>query len=251
MFEAYPVGFVVFANEFTGEVDLQQTPPGTYTITNTLPPNSGCDAVVAEATLEIYEPTTFNIFEQVSGSIRQYVIEEAEFDPFWRDEHSYQWRYIDSKDDIIDVTDFFEYWKTQWLGFPDFLSGNVTNATLIIDVSSNTGCLTRTILGKQEITHQLRKEAEEKRAAPGTVLETSFEEIGVYPVPARDQITIEVPFEGESEIVLRSMHGVDVGRLSTQARTAVMDVSKMPSGVYILSISHGNKTIFKKVEIVQ
>lgn len=43
-FTATPTG-LVFANQFTGEINLAASNPGTYSVTNTIPPNSVCPSV--------------------------------------------------------------------------------------------------------------------------------------------------------------------------------------------------------------
>jgi gliding motility-associated-like protein len=53
-FSSYPSG-VSFVSTSTGEIDLSNTPPGTYIITNYIAPSGGCAAAQDEDTITIYE----------------------------------------------------------------------------------------------------------------------------------------------------------------------------------------------------
>lgn len=52
IYSAVPVG-LVFANLNTGEIDLAASAPGTYTVTNTIPPSGLCSAVSASTSVVI------------------------------------------------------------------------------------------------------------------------------------------------------------------------------------------------------
>jgi len=51
-FASSPAG-LVFANLFTGEIDLGASTPGVYTVTNTIPPSAACPQVSFSTTVEI------------------------------------------------------------------------------------------------------------------------------------------------------------------------------------------------------
>jgi hypothetical protein len=142
---------LVFVSTATGEVNLKLSTPGTYTITNTIAASGSCPVITATSNLTILAPTAFTVREVVAGTKRNYIIQDAELNTTWRGQHTYQWWYIDSKGKRIDVTEPANRWMTQGLGFPaGFLTGAVTNASLIVDVipTAAPSCQTRRVYGK-------------------------------------------------------------------------------------------------------
>ncbi len=60
-FTSSPTG-LVFANQFTGEINLEVSLPGAYTVTNTIPPNAVCPQVSYSTTVQILTlPPSANI----------------------------------------------------------------------------------------------------------------------------------------------------------------------------------------------
>lgn len=55
-----PSGNLKFKNVSTGEIDLANSQPGTYTITNTIAASSGCPSSVATGTITIYNKVTIS-----------------------------------------------------------------------------------------------------------------------------------------------------------------------------------------------
>lgn len=55
-----PTGNLKFKNASTGEIDLANSQPGTYTITNTIAASSGCPSSIATGPITIYNRVTVN-----------------------------------------------------------------------------------------------------------------------------------------------------------------------------------------------
>jgi hypothetical protein len=156
VFTASPAG-LTFVDDKTGEIDLQATQPGTYTITNTL---IEC-GVAATTQLEVIAPETLTIEEVVFNTIvymAYYRIKEAADNPELTDETKYQiaWYLVRSTGEIVDIKDVSlpaeSYGSTE---LPYFITPNPetgltrTDAALVVDVTNlQTGCMSRFTFGK-------------------------------------------------------------------------------------------------------
>jgi hypothetical protein len=238
-----PEGAVFVPDVNTPDAYLVVSEPGAYlcrwTITNQPCPASKDSVLIKFGVTN--EP--FTVTQSLSGSERQYRIAEAEADAAWRNAHTYQWLYTNSSNVQADVTSTFANWQTQIRMFPDFLSGNVTDATLQVDVYSY-GCLSRQVFGKDVSGAALRKP---------TVEETSqfSEAIQVYPVPASQSLTLQTPFEGTWKAELRNMSGALIQTITSSDRSSTIDVSAVPAGLYLLYIQNSSKRMVRKVEVVR
>jgi Leucine-rich repeat (LRR) protein len=239
---------LVFLNTTTGVVDLKNSVPGTYTVTNTIPASGACTQSLATAPLTILSPLAFSVNEVVIGVARTYVVQEAESNVAFRTANSYVWSYIDSKGNKLNVTDPASPWKTKSLGFPaGFLTGGVTNASLIVDITTTaTGCKIRRVYGKPVNDGSFRQRVEDEEVL-------AYEKSGLmlYPNPAQNTLNIMLPFEGETHLELRSMNGILVQRTVTMETTTSMDVSEAAAGIYILFIKNGERRVMEKVEVLR
>ncbi|MBI9038173.1 MAG: T9SS type A sorting domain-containing protein [Bacteroidales bacterium] len=71
----------------------------------------------------------------------------------------------------------------------------------------------------------------------------------VYPNPASDFLNIDYGIENEFNVEIASLNGCSVISQRNFTSSNVIDVSKLSSGIYILSIIDGNTKINKIVII--
>jgi hypothetical protein len=73
--------------------------------------------------------------------------------------------------------------------------------------------------------------------------------IKVYPVPAHDNVVINLPAgnKQKSLITITDLNGKVYFSGNTTANTHNLDVSKFPSGVYFIQIINGGKKTVKKI----
>ncbi len=90
-----------------------------------------------------------------------------------------------------------------------------------------------------------------KQSALSESSELSSEAVQVYPVPASESITVEIPFEGTWKAELRNMNGALVKTLTSNERTSTLEVSEIPAGLYVLYIQGNSRRFIKKVEVVR
>ncbi len=113
-----------------------------------------------------------------------------------------------------------------------------------VQITFSTGCSARLAL----TTGDARKQ---QPAARSESSELSSEALQVYPVPASESITVEIPFEGIWKAELRNMNGALVKTLTSDEKTSTLEVSQIPTGLYVLYIQGSNKRFIKKVEVVR
>ncbi len=90
-----------------------------------------------------------------------------------------------------------------------------------------------------------------KQSALSESSELSSEAVQVYPVPASESITVEIPFEGTWKAELRNMNGALVKTMTSNERTSTLEVSEIPAGLYVLYIQGNSRRFIKKVEVVR
>lgn len=73
----------------------------------------------------------------------------------------------------------------------------------------------------------------------------------LYPNPAKNTLTIEHPLEGEFEVKLTNVLGqVVLSQMNSgQSKTLQLEVGKLPSGPYMLSILQGSHQVSMKVVV--
>jgi len=243
-----PEGSVIVPDVNTPNAYLVVSAPGQYicrwTIANGPCPASK-DSVLINFGLT-NEP--FTVIQSLNGGEKQYLIAEAQTDATWRDTHTYQWLYTNSSNVQTNVTNTAIPWQTQMRIFPDFLSGNVTDATLQVDVYSY-GCLSRQVFGKDISGGTFRRQ--EKPAMQEETLQPLDEDVQIYPVPASESLTVQIPFEGTWKAELRNMNGALIQTVTNNERTSIFDVSAIPAGLYVLYIQSNSKRVVRKVEVVR
>lgn len=113
-----------------------------------------------------------------------------------------------------------------------------------VQITFSTGCSARVALTNGDARKQ----------QPATLSESSelsSEAVQIYPVPASESITVEIPFEGTWKAELRNMNGVLVKTLTSNEKTSTLEVSEIPTGLYVLYIQGSNKRFIKKVEVAR
>jgi len=77
--------------------------------------------------------------------------------------------------------------------------------------------------------------------SPGGITDPLPVDFRIYPNPAQGQVRIELnSVPGEADIRLTDMHGRLVGALRTLSGSAVVDLTALPPGMYIVSVISGN-----------
>jgi hypothetical protein len=239
---------VFYPDDMARDAFLFTTEPGIYTCVWTIK-NNPCEATSDTVLIKFgiaNEP--FTVTQSLNGSEKQYLIAEAQTDATWRDTHTYQWLYTNSSNVQTNVTNTAIPWQTQMRIFPDFLSGNVTDATLQVDVYSY-GCLSRQVFGKDISGGTLRRQ--EKPAMQEETFQPLDEHVQIYPVPASESLTVQIPFEGMWKAELRNMNGALIQTVTNNERTSIFDVSAIPAGLYVLYIQSNSKRVVRKVEVVR
>jgi len=81
--------------------------------------------------------------------------------------------------------------------------------------------------------------------------EVSANDVQVYPVPATQSLTVEIPFDGTWKAELRSMNGALVKTITSNEKASTLDVSEVPTGLYLLYIQSNGKRVVRKVEVIR
>jgi endoglucanase len=74
-------------------------------------------------------------------------------------------------------------------------------------------------------------------------------QLTVYPIPAKDHINITIP-EGngkKSQVILSDINGKVYTKETAQGNIHVLNLSNIPSGMYIVQVVQGNKKTVKKI----
>lgn len=160
VFTSIPTG-LVFADAATGEIDLQSSTPGSYTVTNTL---ADCN-VKATAQFELLPAETLTVQEihfiddNPETNQHYYILAEKETThPELKDETKYTitWYWVKPTGVVRDITDTGNPGESAGSGAYNYFiesdpeTGTIkTNETLVVDVVNlTTGCLTRLVFGK-------------------------------------------------------------------------------------------------------
>ncbi len=73
------------------------------------------------------------------------------------------------------------------------------------------------------------------------------EQIQIYPLPIRNKLNISACGKTIKNVIVSSMNGVVVASAGKSASTVTLDVSTIPTGIYIVSIQTGNSTYSRKI----
>ena len=75
------------------------------------------------------------------------------------------------------------------------------------------------------------------------------QKIIVYPIPADDHITINIPdgLNIKSQVILSDINGKVVKVETYQGNTFVLRMNKVPAGIYIIQVTQGNKKMVKRI----
>lgn len=74
--------------------------------------------------------------------------------------------------------------------------------------------------------------------------------VAVYPNPATRDVTIS-GLTGDEEIVLYNIHGQRIQSIDASGSAMTLDISRQPSGIYLLSIMDRSGSVLNKVKIVK
>lgn len=94
----------------------------------------------------------------------------------------------------------------------------------------------------------------DNRTEDTTGIHNISQNIGVelYPNPASNTIQLEIPIELDlSSVILMDITGKQVLEVEATTGLQKLDVSKIPSGVYLITISNGTNTYRQKISIVR
>jgi len=72
-------------------------------------------------------------------------------------------------------------------------------------------------------------------------------EIRVFPNPATDFITIQSQYDGESELSIYNMHGLEVMSIRLTQSTTELNISMLARGTYLLKINNGKTTFVHRL----
>ncbi len=112
-----------------------------------------------------------------------------------------------------------------------------------VQITFSTGCSARAA--------QANVESRKQTAALSESSDRDSEAVQVYPIPASQAITVEIPFEGTWKVELRNMNGALVKTLTCNGKTSTLEVSELPAGFYVLHVQGSNKRFIKKVEVIR
>ena len=79
------------------------------------------------------------------------------------------------------------------------------------------------------------------------------DKVWIYPLPAKDKLTVELPAETMRNVSILEICSIDGRMLLREIRQnssiIELDISDLPSGLYLLKLSNNNKTAIKKFAI--
>ena len=76
-------------------------------------------------------------------------------------------------------------------------------------------------------------------------------QIQVWPLPVRDKLNVTVGGKNIKSVVVSSMNGVLVASSAKSATTITLDVSKIPTGIYIINVTTDGGTFYRKIMKVE
>ena len=76
---------------------------------------------------------------------------------------------------------------------------------------------------------------------------TVNEQIQICPLPVRDKVNITAGGKTIKSVTVSSMNGVVVASSNKAATTVTLDVSKIPTGIYIINVQAGSATFSRKI----
>ncbi|MDD5570165.1 MAG: M20/M25/M40 family metallo-hydrolase [Bacteroidales bacterium] len=76
----------------------------------------------------------------------------------------------------------------------------------------------------------------------GIVEKSNFSQLRIYPNPANDKITIELPEAGsrKTEVVVYNLNGKEIKKLRAMSHELRVDISDLPSGIYFVKVMNEN-----------
>lgn len=81
--------------------------------------------------------------------------------------------------------------------------------------------------------------------------EQTFKRLRIYPNPSQDEILVDVEGEiGESTLEIHRLDGVKMANYTLKGRQEVIDISRIPQGVYMLTLNRGTR-IYRSTLIKQ
>ena len=76
-------------------------------------------------------------------------------------------------------------------------------------------------------------------------------QIQVWPLPVRDKLNVTVGGKNIKSVVVSSMNGVLVASSAKSATTITLDVSRIPTGIYIINVTTDGGTFYRKIMKVE
>jgi hypothetical protein len=75
------------------------------------------------------------------------------------------------------------------------------------------------------------------------------QKIIVYPIPAEDHITVNIPdgLNKKSQVIVSDINGKVIKVETYQGNTFVLNMSKVPGGIFIIQVTQGNKKFVKRI----
>ena len=81
-------------------------------------------------------------------------------------------------------------------------------------------------------------------------IESGIFEVSMFPNPTKGEVTLKINSSSinDSEVIVRSITGSEVFRKSYKATNLIkLDLSEQVSGVYLVTLKHGNNSVIKKL----
>jgi hypothetical protein len=84
---------------------------------------------------------------------------------------------------------------------------------------------------------------------PAGIYNTGQSGIQLYPNPAKDQLTIENPFDGEAELSIFNLQGLELISLTIDGHSTEVNTSGLLPGTYLVKINNRNKSSLQRLII--
>ena len=72
-------------------------------------------------------------------------------------------------------------------------------------------------------------------------------QIQIYPLPVHDKVNISAGGKAIKSVTISSMNGVVVASANKPATTVTIDVSRIPTGIYIINVTTVDSTFSRKI----